>query len=92
MRLIESKKFLRKSERRLLLKLSLMLIVILTHYLTAFSPSSGGGGFQRAETESVLGPLLMLDSPLSLPHSSRQTGDDRVMDGALFCPQKWPLG
>ena len=41
-RLIKRKEFPQESERHLLLKLSLMLIVILTHYLTTFSPSSAG--------------------------------------------------
>lgn len=50
----------------LLLKLSLMLIVILTHYLTN-SPSLLWG-FWGAEAESILGLLLILDFLLPLPH------------------------
>lgn len=66
MRLIKRKESLTKNARGhdLVLQLSLLLIVRFTHHLTTCSPAAGILG---AETESVLGLLVALHFPPSLP-------------------------
>lgn len=73
------KSFSKKVRDVFVFKLSLMLIVILTHYLS-FSPALG-----------ILNSFLIPLSPSLPPMLLQQTGGDSVIDGALFCPQKWPL-
>lgn len=73
------------------LKLSLMLVVTVTHYLTTFPSSSTG--VLGAETESALGRFSPFLIPCSASHIAfQQMDNDSVTGGAHFCPQKQHLG
>lgn len=55
---------LKKVRDGLVLQLSLMFIILVTHHLTTSPPL---WGFWGADTESVLGLLVTLNVPPSLP-------------------------